>query len=120
MEVAVMYRWGTPLPGKIEQAVAFFAEVSTYLEEVKERGEILAYEPFLFNDGDLERETGFILVTGQESEIGRFMSAERTQAFNVRATQLVHHYEISYLTSGVDVPTGLQQPLAGGKVLQPA
>ena len=120
MEVAVMYRWGTPLPGKFEESVAFFAEVSTYLEELKERSEILSYEPFLFNDGDMERETGFILVKGHDAQIGRFMSAERTQAFNVRASQLVHHYEISYLTAGVDVPTRLQQSLAAVKVLQPA
>ena len=120
MEVAVMYRWGTALPGKLEEGIAFFAEVSTYLEELKERGEIVSYEPFLFNDGDLERETGMILVKGHEVEIGRFMSAERTQAFNIRATQLVHHFEINYLTAGADVPTRLQRSLEAVKVLQPA
>lgn len=112
MDAAILYRWGASYPGKLEESVALFAEAVKYLDESKAAGLIASYEPFLFSDGDFAEEMGAIFVLGPEADIQRFMMAERTQAINAKAMQVLNHYQIHYLLTGAAVAARLQQIVA--------
>src|SRR3990170_3711048 len=64
MDVGLMIRYGTCVPGRETQALELFEEATAYFKGKVEMGAITYFEPFFMATSDFEEETGFFLEKG--------------------------------------------------------
>ncbi|MGD0441518.1 MAG: hypothetical protein ABSB52_12955 [Acidimicrobiales bacterium] len=77
--------WNRPARGREAAATAIFGEGVQYFGELKARGEIESFEPFLLevHGGDLN---GFFLVRGERAKLDHLRDDEQFQRWIIRAS----------------------------------
>ena len=118
MEIGLMYRWGGMVPGREEEGLKLFGEVTQFLTEAKKNGTITYFEPFLFSTGDCHVENGFFLVKGPREAIQRLMDDEKYMELLVRSNALMEHFRVEFLVTSESIPKIME--LSAKAIRQPA
>ncbi len=118
MEIGLIYRWGRPLPGREEEGAKTFNEVLQYMTELKKKGDITYFEPFMFTTGDIEVDNGFFLVKGPEEALRRTMAEEKYLELLMRSQRNVAHFKVDFLLLQDRIPKLMEMSVKLAK--QPA
>lgn len=100
MDVGLMIRFGTLIPGREEQALALFDETTAYFRRKVEEGTLTYFEPFFLATGDLETEIGFYVMKGPAPEIFKLEADEEYLRLMQKGIMLVEHLRADVLTVG--------------------
>jgi hypothetical protein len=100
MEVGLLIRYGKLVPGREEQAMELFGEVSKYYEEKVKEGILTYFEPFFLKTSDLEQDTGFFVLKGEAPQIFKLMEEEKHLWLMMKGEMLVQHLRVDLLTVG--------------------
>jgi hypothetical protein len=100
MDTGMLIRWGSVVPGREAQALAFFDETVAYYGTLLESGKLTSFEPFLFSSSDFDTEQGFFILKGPVAEMFSIMDSDEYKTLVTKANLLLHHVNISLLTVG--------------------
>jgi hypothetical protein len=100
MDIGMLVRWGSVVPGREAQALAFFDETVSYYDTLLESGKLTSFEPFLFSSSDFDTEQGFFILKGPMTEMFSIMDSDEYKTLVTKANLLLHHVNISLLTVG--------------------
>jgi len=100
MDVGLMIRYGTFVPGRETQALELFEEATAYFKGKVEGGAITYFEPFFMATSDFEEETGFFLVKGPAPAMFALMEEEPYLRLMQKGLMLVEHLRADILTVG--------------------
>jgi len=113
MDVGLMIRYGTFVPGRETQALELFEEATAYFKGKVEMGAITYFEPFFMATSDFEEETGFFLVKGPAPAMFALMEEEPYLRLMQKGLMLVEHLRADILTVGEGITLQLER---AGKV----
>lgn len=100
MDIGMLIRWGSVVPGREEQALALFDETVSFYGGLMEAGKVTSFEPFMYSTSDFETEQGFFIVKGPIAAIFETMDSDGYKNLVTKANLLLHHVSISLLTVG--------------------
>jgi hypothetical protein len=100
MDIGLLIRWGSIIPGREAQALAFFDETVAYYGSLIEAGKLTSFEPFLFGSSDFDTEQGFFILKGPVTEVFSVMESDDYKTLVSKANLLLHHVHINLLTVG--------------------
>ncbi|HEX2892961.1 MAG TPA: hypothetical protein VHO29_03050 [Marmoricola sp.] len=100
MDIGMLVRWGSVVPGREAQALAFFDETVAYYGSLVESGKLTSFEPFLFSSSDFDTEQGFFILKAPITEMFSVMDTDEYKTLIAKANLLLHHVNISLLTVG--------------------
>ena len=104
METGVIFRWGRIVPGREQEAVQLFGEVTQYFSEAKVHGDLTYFEPFFYTSGDYQVESGFIVAKGPEERIRKFLDQDLTVGLIFKSELLLEHFKVEFLAIGERIP----------------
>ena len=113
MDVGLMIRYGTFVPGRETQALELFDAATAYFKGKVEMGAITYFEPFFMATSDFEEETGFFLVKGPAPAMFALMEEEPYLRLMQKGLMLVEHLRADILTVGEGITLQLER---AGKV----
>lgn len=108
MEAGLLMRYGKLVPGREQAAFDLFNEAVTYFGEKIKKGVVTFFEPFFFKTGDLETETGFMVIKGPAPEIFKLIEEDKFRLLVQKAYYLVEHFRYDILTVGEGVALQLE------------
>jgi hypothetical protein len=100
MEAGVLLRFGKPIVGRERQSLALFAETISYLTELRDKGTITWFEPFMLEAADYEEEVGFVLIKGPAEKILALREDERWLNLISKALVLAQHVKVTTVRVG--------------------
>src|ERR1700693_4614017 len=77
MGVGLIVKWGKLVPGREEQAISLFTEVTEFFGEYLRKGVIGYFEPFFYLTSDRDEDTGFFILKGAQEAIFKLMEDEK-------------------------------------------
>jgi hypothetical protein len=104
MEIGVIFRWGRVVPGKEEESIRLFGEVTQYFTEAKTRGDITFFEPFFYTTGDLQIENGFFVAKGPEEKLRKFLDEDLTMGLVLKSAIVLEHFKVELLATQERIP----------------
>src|ERR1700687_6414208 len=98
-DYALFIGFGAVVRGREKQAVKVFGESVQYYAELKQKGVIESFEPFLLepHGGDL---AGFILVRGDKDKLAHLRVDDEFQRRTLRASTIVDGVGVISATTG--------------------
>ena len=109
MDVGLIIRYGAIVPGRETQAIELFEEATRYYEEKVKAHTLTYFEPFLFMTSDYQEETGFFILKGPAPEVFKLMEEEKYRWLLQKASLLVEHLHVSFLTVGEEIREQLER-----------
>jgi hypothetical protein len=109
MDVGLLIRYGSMVPGREAQALELFEETTAYFHGKVEAGAITYFEPFFMATSDLEEETGFFLVKGPAPAMFAMMEEEPYLRLMQKGLMLVEHLRADILTVGEAITLQLER-----------
>jgi hypothetical protein len=104
MEIGVIFRWGRVVPGKEEESIRLFGEVTQYFTEAKTRGDVTYFEPYFFTTGDFQVENGFFVAKGPEEKLRKFLDDDLTVGLILKSTIVLEHFKVDLLATVERIP----------------
>lgn len=109
MEIGLIVKYGKLVPGRESQAIQLFAETNRFFEEQLKKGTIAYYEPFFYNSGDFEAETGFWIIKGDQDKVWKLVEDDTYRWLLSKAQFAVDHLEVEWLTVGAGIAEQLER-----------
>ena len=109
MDVGLIIRYGAIVPGRETQAIELFDETTKYFEDKVAEHVLTYFEPFFFMTSDYQEEAGFFILKGPAPEVFKLMEEEKYRWLLQKASLLVEHLHVNFLTVGEGIPEQLER-----------
>jgi hypothetical protein len=111
MQVGLLIRYGTLVPGREHQAIDLFQQTVSYFAEKLAREEVSYFEPFFLITSDLDEELGFFIVKGSMLELTAIASDEAFKTLLMKANALASHVRMDWLTVEAGIAEQVERSL---------
>jgi hypothetical protein len=99
MHGALMFRWGTSIPGREAASLAVFGSAINRFETLTKEGRVHGHREYVSITG---RDGGFALLEGETDELTKILGEEDTIRLNVQASAVVEDFEVQTYIGGTD------------------
>lgn len=93
---AILYRWGQPVPGREEQALALFSESVEMFDDFLKNHQIAGHWPYT----STTRAGGYWLVHGEMEQLGAIQMLPEVLALQMRGQSLLNEWSAEWLMGG--------------------
>lgn len=99
MNGAIRVSWGQSIPGREAKGLEVFASAVEHFEGLHKAGRISAHQEFFSVTG---ADGGFMLATGELSELLAIVGETETIALNAKAATIVADFTVGVFMGGTD------------------
>ncbi len=97
---AIVIQWGTAIPGRENLGLETFMSAVRHYGGLKERGEIEQFQTIMFEQGDISRLSGLMILSGTQRQLQTVLESEKHRELLTKATHIVSDLRVQYGPTG--------------------